>query len=136
MDVGYARVSTSDQKLDSQLDALRKSGCGKVFTDTASGAKADRAGLSEALEFLRQGDTLVVWKLDRLGRSLKHLIDTINELHRRKIGFRSVQENVDTTTSAGKLPRLRGSGGIRTRNNPGTDTRWPIRCTGARAMWR
>jgi DNA invertase Pin-like site-specific DNA recombinase len=103
MDIGYARVSTTDQKLDSQLDALRKSGCNQVFTDIASGAKADRAGLTEALAFLRHGDTLVVWKLDRLGRSLRHLIDAINELHRRKIGFRSLQENVDTTSSAGKL---------------------------------
>ena len=103
MDVGYARVSTTDQNLDSQLDALRKSGCDKVFTDVASGAKTDRAGLVEVLAFLRQGDTMVVWKLDRLGRSLKHLIDTINELHQRKIGFRSLRENVDTTSSAGKL---------------------------------
>jgi DNA invertase Pin-like site-specific DNA recombinase len=103
MDIGYARVSTPDQKLDSQLDALRKGGCEKIFTDVASGAKADRTGLAEALIFSRPGDTLVVWKLDRLGRSLKHLIETINDLHRRKIGFRSLQENVDTTTSAGKL---------------------------------
>jgi DNA invertase Pin-like site-specific DNA recombinase len=103
MDIGYARVSTSEQNLDSQLDALNKTGCGKIFTDVASGGKVDRTGLAEALEFLRHGDTLVVWKLDRLGRSLRHLIDTINELHRRKIGFRSVQESLDTTTSAGKL---------------------------------
>jgi DNA invertase Pin-like site-specific DNA recombinase len=103
MDVGYARVSTTDQNLDLQLDALRKTGCSKIFTDVASGAKTDRAGLAEALSFLRHGDMLVVWKLDRLGRSLKHLIETINELHRRKIGFRSLQENVDTTSSAGKL---------------------------------
>ena len=78
--VGYARVSTGDQSLDLQEDALRKAGCGKLFTDVASGAKDERAGLAEALAFLRPGETLVVWKLDRMGRSLKHLIETVTAL--------------------------------------------------------
>ena len=101
--IGYARVSTQDQTLDLQKDALENIGCTKIFTDTASGAQAERKGLEEALEFLREGDTLVVWKLDRLGRSLKHLIETITTLNNRKIGFKSLTENIDTTTSGGKL---------------------------------
>src|SRR6266496_1826051 len=101
--VGYARVSTLDQTLDLQQDALQKIGCQRIFTDTASGAKTERDGLEEALRFVRTGDTLVVWRLDRLGRSLKHLIETIGQLQERGIGFRSIQENIDTTTSGGKL---------------------------------
>src|SRR6266702_7362533 len=103
MFIGYARVSTQDQTLDLQKDALEKMGCTKIFTDTASGAKAERKGLQEALEYVREGDTLVVWRLDRLGRSLKHLIETITKLNNRKIGFKSITENIDTTTSGGKL---------------------------------
>ena len=103
MNIGYARVSTQDQTLNLQKDALEKLGCTKIFTDTASGAKAERTGLNEALEYVREGDTLVVWRLDRLGRSLKHLIETITELNNRKIGFKSIQESIDTTTSGGKL---------------------------------
>src|SRR3954454_19534894 len=101
--VGYARVSTTDQTLDLQRDALTKAGCTKIFTDTASGAKAEREGLTEALSYVRAGDTLVVWKLDRLGRSLKDLITRITELNDRKIGFKSLTEQIDTTTSGGKL---------------------------------
>jgi len=101
--IGYARVSTTDQTLNLQMDALEKIGCSKIFTDTASGAKAQRLGLEEALDYVREGDTLVVWRLDRLGRSLKHLIDTITDLNNRKIGFKSITENIDTTTSGGKL---------------------------------
>ena len=101
--IGYARVSTSDQTLALQQDALEKAGCSKVFTDTASGAKAERVGLEEAMSHLREGDTLVVWRLDRLGRSLKHLIETITALNNRKIGFKSITEAIDTTTSGGKL---------------------------------
>jgi DNA invertase Pin-like site-specific DNA recombinase len=101
--IGYARVSTQDQTLALQKDALEKIGCKKIFTDTESGTKAERKGLDEALEYVREGDTLVVWRLDRLGRSLKHLIETITELNNRKIGFKSIQENIDTTTSGGKL---------------------------------
>jgi DNA invertase Pin-like site-specific DNA recombinase len=86
-----------------QKDALEKIGCSKIFTDTASGAKAERKGLEEAIAYVREGDTLVVWRLDRLGRSLKHLIETITDLNNRKIGFKSIQENIDTTTSGGKL---------------------------------
>lgn len=101
--VGYARVSTQDQNLDLQKDALLKAGCERIFTDVMSGAKSDRNGLEEAIQFMRSGDTLVVWKLDRLGRSLKHLIEVVNQLHEREISFRSIQENMDTTTSGGKL---------------------------------
>ncbi len=101
--IGYARVSTQDQTLDLQLDALDRAGCGKVFSDIASGAKAARPNLEQALSHAREGDTLVVWRLDRLGRSLRHLIDTIQALSDRGIGFKSLQESIDTTTSGGKL---------------------------------
>ena len=86
-----------------QKDALKKIGCSKIFTDTASGTKEERKGLEDALNYVREGDTLVVWRLDRLGRSLKHLIETITELNNRNIGFKSLTENIDTTTSGGKL---------------------------------
>src|SRR5947209_2567848 len=101
--IGYARVSTQDQTLNLQQDALEKIGCRKIFTDTASGAQAERKGLADALAYVREGDTLVVWRLDRLGRSLKHLIETITTLNNRNVGFKSIQENIDTTTSGGKL---------------------------------
>ena len=101
--IGYARVSTQDQTLALQRDALAKAGCERVFTDTASGSLAERRGLEEALEFARPGDTLVVWKLDRLGRSLRHLIDIITRLQERGVGFKSLTEAIDTTTSGGKL---------------------------------
>src|SRR5512147_2348491 len=101
--IGYARVSTADQKLDLQNDALTKAGCERIFADTASGANAARTGLEQALAFARKGDTLVVWKLDRLGRSLRHLVETLADLRGRGVGFRSLQESLDTTTSGGKL---------------------------------
>ena len=101
--IGYARVSTHDQNLDLQKDALIQAGCKRIFTDVVSGATSSRSGLDEALDYVREGDTLVVWKLDRLGRSLKHLIETINILNEEGIAFRSLQENMDTSTSGGKL---------------------------------
>ena len=101
--VGYARVSTHEQTLALQQDALVAAGCARVFADTASGAKADRPGLEEALAYARPGDTLVVWKLDRLGRSLPHLVETVARLQERGIGFKSLTEQLDTTTSGGKL---------------------------------
>jgi DNA invertase Pin-like site-specific DNA recombinase len=101
--IGYARVSTHEQTLALQQDALTKAGCTKLFTDTASGAKTERKGLDEALNYVRKGDTLVVWRLDRLGRSLPHLITTMTGLEERGIGFKSLTENIDTTTSGGKL---------------------------------
>jgi DNA invertase Pin-like site-specific DNA recombinase len=101
--IGYARVSTHDQTLHLQQDALEKACCTKLFTDTASGAKTERKGLEEALNYVRKGDTLVVWRLDRLGRSLPHLIATMTDLEERGIGFKSLTENIDTTTSGGKL---------------------------------
>lgn len=97
--VGYARISTQDQSLDLQKDALLQIGCEKIFTDVASGGKTSRTGLEDAIDFLRKEDTLIVWKLDRLGRSLKHLID----LNERGIHFKSLQESIDTSTSGGKL---------------------------------
>lgn len=103
MNIGYARVSTHDQTLDLQHDALTQAGCTRVFADTASGAQTDRPGLAEALDFLRDGDTLVVWRLDRLGRSLRHLLEATLALEERHIGFKSLTENIDTTTPTGKL---------------------------------
>ncbi len=101
--IGYARVSTLDQNLDLQVDALKKNGCEKIFTESASGAKDERKVLNEALSFLRKGDTLVVWRLDRLGRSLKKLIELVNLLHEREVGFKSVIETIDTTTPTGQF---------------------------------
>src|SRR5216683_3772705 len=101
--LGYARVSTADQNPDLQHDALKAAGCYRIFVYTASGALDERPALARVLEQLRPVDTLVVWKLDRLGRSLRHLIDTVAQLERCDVGFRSLQENIDTTTPGGKL---------------------------------
>ena len=101
--IGYARVSTHDQNLDLQLDALQKSGCELLFTDTISGANADRPGLKDTLSHLRRDDTLVVWKLDRLGRTTKGLIDLVESLKERGIGFKSLQDNIDTATPMGQF---------------------------------
>ncbi len=101
--IGYARVSTTDQNLNLQQDALFAAGCERLFTDTVSGAKVERPGLTAALNECRPGDTLVVWKLDRLGRSLPHLVATVRDLGARGVGFKSLQEQLDTTTSGGKL---------------------------------
>ena len=103
MKIGYARISTNEQNLSLQMDALEKADCGKIFHDQISGAKTQRPGLDEALAYLREGDVLVVWRLDRLGRSLKHLIELVNVLEERGIGFQSLQESIDTTTSGGRL---------------------------------
>ncbi|RPV83094.1 recombinase family protein [Pseudomonas aeruginosa] len=101
--IGYARVSTTDQELRLQLDALAAAGCEKVFTDKASGVKANRTGLAEALAFAREGDSLVVWKLDRLGRSMKGLIDLAAELEQRKVDLRSITDGIDTSGAAGRF---------------------------------
>ena len=101
--LGYARVSTTDQQPQLQVDALERAGCYRVFTETASGARVDRSVLEQLLDQLRPGDTLVVWKLDRLGRSLRHLVDTVTGLAERGIGFCSLQEAIDTTTPGGEL---------------------------------
>ena len=100
--IGYARVFTHDQTLDLQLDALQQAGCHKTYTDTISSAKAERPGLQQALGQLRAGDTLLVWRLDRLGRSLQELITLVNGIHTKGAGFKSLTENMDTT-SGGKL---------------------------------
>ncbi len=101
--IGYARVSTQDQNLDLQIDALKAAGCEKIFIEKASGAQRDRPELQAAIEYARSGDTLVVWKLDRLARSIKQLIETIEGLGGRSIGFRSLTEAIDTTTAGGRL---------------------------------
>jgi DNA invertase Pin-like site-specific DNA recombinase len=101
--LGYARVSTTDQHPHLQVDALERAGCYRVFVETASGAAADRPVLGQVLDQLRPGDALVVWKLDRLGRSLRDLVDTVTRLAGRGVGFCSLQEAIDTTTPGGKL---------------------------------
>lgn len=101
--IGYARVSTQDQDPALQHDALTQAGCEQIYTEKASGAKRDRPELHAALTYMRAGDTLVVWKLDRLARSLRQLIETVEDLEQRGIGFRSLTETIDTTTSSGKL---------------------------------
>ncbi|MGC8488939.1 MAG: recombinase family protein [Clostridia bacterium] len=101
--LGYARVSTLEQNFTLQTDALKAVGCYRVFTDRASGALDERPELAKLIDQARPGDTVVVWRLDRLGRSLRHLIDTVNELAERQVGFRSLTESIDTTTSGGKL---------------------------------
>jgi DNA invertase Pin-like site-specific DNA recombinase len=103
MKVGYARVSTDDQNLHMQEDALKSAGCEEIFSDIASGSKSQRPGLDKALSYVREGDMIVVWKLDRLGRSIQHLIQTVTLLQEKKILFKSLQENIDTGTSSGKL---------------------------------
>jgi DNA invertase Pin-like site-specific DNA recombinase len=103
MRIGYARVSTHDQNLNLQRDALKAAGCDKIIEDKASGGKADRSGLQRACELLRKGDVLVVWRLDRLGRTLKHLIEFMAKLEEEGIGFQSLTEAIDTTTPGGKL---------------------------------
>src|SRR6476620_6760945 len=103
MEIGYARISTGEQTLDLQRDALKAADCDKVYQETASGAKADRPVLEDVLSYLRSGDTLVVWRLDRLGRSLRHLIELVAGLAERGIGFKSLTEQIDTTTPGGKL---------------------------------
>lgn len=103
MKIGYARVSTDDQNLDLQRDALDGAGCERLFTDTISGAKADRPGLASAIAFARPGDVLVVWRLDRLGRSLPDLVRLVGKLDAAEIGFESLTEKIDATTAAGRL---------------------------------
>lgn len=101
--IGYARVSTTDQDLSLQLDALAKAGCERLFTDKASGVKVDRPSLAEALHFARAGDTLVIWKLDRLGRSIRGLIELAAGLSARNVDFRSLTDGFDTATPSGRL---------------------------------
>lgn len=103
MFIGYARVSTDDQNLDLQLDALKKAGCAQLFTDQVSGAAAVKTGLEAALGYLREGDTLVVWKLDRLGRTVKGLVELADLLNSRGIQFRSLTDGIDTSTAAGRF---------------------------------
>jgi DNA invertase Pin-like site-specific DNA recombinase len=103
VNIGYARVSTDDQKSALQTDALKAAGCERIFEDIASGAKSARPGLEQAIDFMRTGDTLVVWKLDRLARSMRQLIDTVELLQSKGIGFRSLTESIDTTTAGGML---------------------------------
>lgn len=101
--LGYARVSMNGQNLDLQKDALKLAGCEKIYVDTMTGEAKNRPGLEQTFEMLREGDTLVVWRLDRLGRSLKHLIELVAELSQKRVGFKSLQESIDTTSPSGKL---------------------------------
>ncbi len=101
--IGYARVSTQDQNLDLQTEALAKAGCKKIFDDKISGSHAERPGLAKSQEAFRDGDTLVVWKLDRLGRSVKHLVDLVGELHKRGVQFKSLTDAIDTGTASGRF---------------------------------
>jgi len=101
--LGYARVSMNGQNLDLQKDALSLAGCEKIYVDTMTGETKNRPGLEQTFEMLREGDTLVVWRLDRLGRSLKHLIELVAELSQKRVGFKSLQESIDTTSPSGKL---------------------------------
>lgn len=101
--IGYARVSTRDQNLDLQIEALTKAECQKIFDDKISGSRAERPGLAKALEMLRKGDTLVVWKLDRLGRSVKNLVDLVGELHKKDVQFKSLTDAIDTGTPSGRF---------------------------------
>ena len=101
--IGYARVSTQDQNLDLQIEALTKAGCKKVFDDKISGSRAERPGLTKALEMLREDDTLVVWKLDRLERSVKNLVDLVGELHKQGVQFKSLTDSIDTGTPSGRF---------------------------------
>lgn len=103
MMIGYARISTQDQNLDLQTEALTRAGCEKIYEDKISGVRAERPGLTRALEMLREGDTLVVWKFDRLGRSVKQLVDMVGELHRQGIQFKSLTDAIDTGTPAGRF---------------------------------
>src|SRR5712691_10866853 len=103
--IGYARVSTNEQNLDLQQDALKKAGVNSknLYTDKITGTKAERPGLQAALSHLREGDTLVVWRLDRLGRTLKHLIETVTALKQQEVSFQSITENIDTSSATGQL---------------------------------
>ena len=101
--IGYARVSTVEQNLDLQHDALKQAGCAKIYQDTMSGLRANRPGLDKAVEDLREGDTLVAWKLDRLGRSVKNLIELVNRLEKNNIHFKSLTDHIDTSTTMGRF---------------------------------
>ncbi len=101
--IGYARISTQDQNLDLQIDALTKAGCKKLFDDKISGSSKERPGLTKTLEMLRKGDTLVVWKLDRLGRSVKSLVNLVSELHKQGVQFKSLTDAIDTGTPSGSF---------------------------------
>ena len=101
--IGYARVSTQEQNLDLQMEALAKAGCKKIFEDKISGSRSERPGLARAMEVLREEDTFVVWKLDRLGRSVKHLVDLVGELHKKGIQFKSLTDVIDTATPSGRF---------------------------------
>ena len=103
MKFGYARVSTGDQNIDLQIDQLQEAGCEKIFQEIASGAKTERQELARLLEHVREGDVIVIWKLDRLGRSLKHLVELVSQLTERGIGLKSLNDPIDTTSSQGKL---------------------------------
>src|ERR1039457_155947 len=137
MRIGDARVSTQEQNLDLQKDALRRAGCEKIIEDVASGKTEHRPGLDHVRELLREGDILVVWRLDRLGRSLKHLIELMTDLEQKKIGFHSLQESIDTTSPGGKLIfHMFGALAEFERNLIRERTRAGLEAARARAQWQ
>ncbi len=103
MQIGYARVSTREQSFDLQIDALKKAGCKKIYRETISGSRTERQVLNDLMQNIRSGDVLIIWKLDRLGRSLKHLIELVNELLEKNVGLKSLNDPIDTTTAQGRL---------------------------------
>ncbi|VFT49651.1 DNA invertase [Pseudomonas aeruginosa] len=128
MKIGYARVSTRDQKADLQVDALKQAGCERIYQDIASGAKSARPELDKLLANVRPGDAVVIWKLDRLGRSLKHLVELVGELAERKVGLQSLNDPIDTTHAQrppGVQP-VRLAGRVRARADPRADSGGPV----------
>ena len=136
--IGYARVSTDDQDTALQIDALKRAGCEKIYEERASGSRTDRPELNKALAHGRKGDMVIVWKLDRLGRSLPHLIDTVHDLEERKVGFRSLTDNIDTTTASGRMffHMMGALRAIRARSHPRENDRRTQSCPRARQRGR
>jgi len=136
--IGYARVSTDEQDTRLQIDALKRAGCEKIYEERASGSRTDRPELNKALTHGRKGDVVIVWKLDRLGRSLPHLIDTVHDLEQRKVGFRSLTDNIDTTTASGPnvLPHDGSARAIRARSHSRANHGRPESRTRPWQRWR
>ncbi len=126
--IGYARVSTQDQNLELQTEALTQAGCKKVFEDKVSGSRAERPGLAKAQEALRDGDTLVVWKLDRLGRSVKNLVDLVGDLHKQGVQFKSLTDAIDRGSPSGRFffHVMASWSANSPSNEPAPVSKWPV----------